>query len=88
METLRAYLNSLPTVRQAAFAAECETTIGYLRKALSVRAALSPALCVLIERATAGDVRRWDLRPDDWHLIWPELIGQPGAPAVQAKAAA
>jgi DNA-binding transcriptional regulator YdaS (Cro superfamily) len=30
--------------------------------------------CVLIEQATDGAVGRKDLRPDDWHLIWPELI--------------
>jgi len=29
--------------------------------------------CPAIERATNGAVRRQDLRPDDWHLIWPEL---------------
>lgn len=44
--------------------------------------------CVFIERATAEQVRRWDLRPDDWHEIWPELIGKSGAPAVQQKAVA
>lgn len=27
-------------------------------------------------------VRRWDLRPDDWHRIWPQLIGAEGAPAI------
>lgn len=32
-----------------------------------------PAYCVAIEKATAGAVTRRDLRPDDWHLIWPEL---------------
>lgn len=32
-----------------------------------------PAHCVAIERATKGAVTRRDLRPDDWHLIWPEL---------------
>lgn len=31
------------------------------------------ATCVAIERATAGAVTRRDLRPTDWHLIWPEL---------------
>lgn len=30
--------------------------------------------CASIEQATAGAVTRKDLRPDDWHLIWPELI--------------
>jgi DNA-binding transcriptional regulator YdaS (Cro superfamily) len=29
--------------------------------------------CVAIEQATNGKVTRKDLRPDDWHLIWPEL---------------
>jgi hypothetical protein len=36
-------------------------------------------------------VARWDLRPDDWHRIWPELIGAEGAPPLpvepQCKAA-
>lgn len=39
-----------------------------------------PATCVLIEEATNCMVRRWDLRPSDWHLIWPELIKAKGAP--------
>lgn len=38
--------------------------------------------CSLVERATAGEVRRWDLRPNDWHRIWPELQGSDGAPDV------
>lgn len=48
-----------------------------------------PENCVAIERATGGAVRRWDLRPDDWHRIWPELIGVEGAPEIaqEAKAA-
>ncbi|MFT0532242.1 transcriptional regulator [Castellaniella hirudinis] len=28
--------------------------------------------CIPIERATNGAVSRRDLRPDDWHEIWPE----------------
>ena len=27
-----------------------------------------------IERATGGRVTRRDLRPEDWHRIWPELV--------------
>lgn len=49
----------------------------------------SPELCVLIEYDTEKKVMRWDLRPDDWHRIWPELIGADGAPPVpevEAKA--
>ena len=32
-----------------------------------------PERCVEIERATDGQVTRKDLRPEDWHKIWPEL---------------
>lgn len=31
------------------------------------------AHCYAIEKATAGSVNRRDLRPDDWHQIWPDL---------------
>lgn len=41
-------------------------------------------MCAAVERATAGSVRRWDLRPDDWWAIWPELVGAKGAPRVPA----
>lgn len=47
-----------------------------------------PANCVLIERATCDHVARWDLRPDDWFEIWPEIIGKVGAPAIPTKAVA
>lgn len=43
--------------------------------------------CAAIELAAQGAVRRWHLRPGDWHLIWPELVGADGAPAVPEAAA-
>ncbi|EKD96592.1 MAG: hypothetical protein ACD_23C01388G0002 [uncultured bacterium] len=42
--------------------------------------------CNAIERATSGAVTRRDLRPDDWHLIWPELASEPSAPSSTAPA--
>lgn len=36
----------------------------------------SPANCVAIEQVTNRTVTRKDLRPKDWHLIWPELADQ------------
>lgn len=45
------------------------------------------AYCSAIEAATDKKVRRWDLRPDDWHQIWPELIGLDGAPKVAKETA-
>jgi DNA-binding transcriptional regulator YdaS (Cro superfamily) len=47
----------------------------------------SAEYCVEIERATDGGVRRWDLRPNDWHRIWPELIDADGAPPVPQQEA-
>ena len=38
-----------------------------------------PAYCIAIERVTNGEVARSDLRPDDFHLIWPELATPQGA---------
>lgn len=32
-----------------------------------------PAACLAIERATNGKVKRQDLRPSDFWLIWPDL---------------
>ena len=43
-------------------------------------------MCAAIEHATSGAVRRWHLR-EDWHLIWPELIGADGAPKLRKAAA-
>ena len=30
--------------------------------------------CVQLERFTKGEVTRKELRPDDWHEIWPDLL--------------
>lgn len=47
-----------------------------------------PLWCPAIESATDKVVRRWHLRPHDWHRIWPELIGVEGAPPVPEAAPA
>lgn len=46
----------------------------------------APERCVSIERATNAQVTRRDLRPADWHLIWPELV-TPEHPAPAGVAA-
>ncbi len=38
--------------------------------------------CAPLEGMCGGVVRRWEMRPHDWHQIWPELINTPGAPPV------
>lgn len=39
--------------------------------------------CVPLERLNGKGVKRWHLRPADWHQIWPELIGAEGAPNIE-----
>ena len=36
-----------------------------------------------IERFTNGEVTRKELRPDDWHEIWPELATPQPTPTAQ-----
>ncbi len=70
--------------RAVSVARRCGLTSAFLSQiARGVRPAPAER-CAAIERATEGAVRRWDLRPADWHLIWPELVGAEGAPPVQA----
>lgn len=82
---LRAFIGSLPPESREPFAARCETTIGHLRNVAGGHKSCSPILAACIERQSAGVVRRWDLRPDDWHRVWPELVGVEGAPPVPAE---
>ena len=35
--------------------------------------------CAAIQNATQGLVTRQELRPNDWHLIWPELVSKEAA---------
>lgn len=71
---LRQYLNSMSAHEQVDFAKRCETSVGYLRKALSINQLLGPALCVSIERESYRSVTRQELRPNDWQSLWPELV--------------
>lgn len=33
----------------------------------------------------ASGVKRWEIWPDAWHRIWPELVGAEGAPALPTE---
>lgn len=39
----------------------------------------------VLERLSGLQVRRWEFRPVDWWVIWPELIGAEGAPPIPAE---
>ena len=79
---LREYTDSLPTGGVTALAARLGISTVYLSQLAARQGGRVPgaALCVAIEKESGYAVRRWNLRPDDWHLIWPELITARGAP--------
>lgn len=89
---LRPYLDTLPRGGIADIARKLGISTIYLHQLAAGQAGRlpSPELCVRMERLMP-DVSRRDLRPHDWHLIWPELItkqfpapAQPAAPAAAA----
>lgn len=59
----------------------------YLYQCLSGRRDMGAAEAVRVEQVTGRRLRRWHLRPADWHQIWPELIGAEGAPPPTQQAA-
>ena len=70
MEKLLAYLNGLPKEHRQQFVQSCNTSEGYLRKAISKGQRLGESLCIKVDRASAGAVRCEDLRPDvDWAYL-------------------
>jgi DNA-binding transcriptional regulator YdaS (Cro superfamily) len=70
--TLSEYIKASDTKRS-----ELASAIGvaptYLYQMEHGLRSISPARAVQLERATSGAVSRRELRPTDWHLIWPEL---------------
>jgi DNA-binding transcriptional regulator YdaS (Cro superfamily) len=85
---LKEFLKTFPDeVSRAGFAKACGTSVGHMRNTCYTKGrALAPAVCVRVERMSEGKVRRWELRPLDWALIWPELVDAPGAPRVKPLA--
>ncbi|RZN56070.1 Cro/Cl family transcriptional regulator [Avibacterium paragallinarum] len=75
MEKLKKYLNTLSKHEQIEFATRCNTTVNYLRKAISKNTRLGAELCVLIEQHSDHFVTRQDLIPD-WETRWPELVAK------------
>lgn len=70
MKQITTYLSTLPAGERDAFAARCGTTVGYLRKAVSISQRLGEGLCIAIERESARAITVEQLRPDvDWAYI-------------------
>jgi hypothetical protein len=66
MQSLRQYLNSLSVPDQTAYAKRCGTTIGYLRKAITVKQRMKGALCRRLHEESGGKVLLEDLQPEIW----------------------
>ncbi|WP_313319562.1 hypothetical protein [Stenotrophomonas sp.] len=73
MDTLRAHLSTLIPEDQAAYAARCGTTIGYLRKALSKGQRFDGGLVRQLHVESGGVVSLTELRPDIWPPLEQEL---------------
>lgn len=69
-----------------ALAAALDIPASYLSQMASGERAITEKRAALIEAHTSGQVKRWETRPDDWHVIWPELVGSEGAPDVPRAA--
>ena len=58
---------------QKDLAAALGVSAGFVSHMVMGRRVVPPKYCPRIEEITGGQVTRKDLRPDDWHEIWPEL---------------
>lgn len=87
---LRTFLDNLPRGGVSEFAGKVRKSTVYLSQLAARQDGREPSaeLSVVIERESMYQVRRWDLRPNDWHLIWPELIGAKDAPPAPTEQAA
>lgn len=91
MERLLALLNSLTKEERAQFAKDTGFSLGHLRNVAYGDKPCKPECASAIERESAKfgvhrKVNRWDLIPDDWWWIYPELVGKEGAPQLPEKA--
>lgn len=87
MEKLLTYLNGLPKADRLAFVARCETSEGYLRKAISKGQRLGESLCINIDRESGGAVRCEDVRPDvDWEYLRSSCVDTPALGVASAVA--
>ena len=87
MEKLLAYLNSLQKADRLSLATRCQTSEGYLRKAISKGQRLGESLCINLDRESGGAIRCEDLRPDvDWaYLRTARELAQPSTSAKEVS---
>lgn len=82
---LRDYLKPMSTDELAEFAGLVRASVGHLKNVGYGYKPCSPALASAIERYSGRAVMRWELCPDDWHEVWPELKRRKDAPAIKVE---
>lgn len=76
---LRTWLNE-KRGRNAQLAARTGIAPGYLSQMADGKRPIPHAVWQEIADETEQKVQPWDLWPDEWHRIWPSLVGRKGAP--------
>ena len=71
---LKMYWQKLSSEEKERFAKAVGTTVRYITVSLYREQVFKAEMCSAIELESAGSVTRKDLRPNDWPLIWPELV--------------
>lgn len=71
--------------RHAHVAREVGVASAYLSQMAGFTRPIPPALVPALVFACEGRVECWDLRPQDWYLIWPGSVGRPGAPEPRSQ---
>jgi DNA-binding transcriptional regulator YdaS (Cro superfamily) len=57
----------------------------YLWQCLTGRREVKASEAMRYETLTGGELKRWHLCRRSWHLIWPDLMNEEGAPAPTPK---
>ena len=71
---VKTYLAHLPDdAARSTFARKTKTTLGYLRNVAAGKSC-GAKLAAKLEAASNGQITRAECRPDDWRVIWPELV--------------
>ena len=74
MNSLKKFFTKLSDIEKEAFAKSVGTTVSYITVSFYREQEFKAETCSAMERESNGEVLREDLRPNDWHLIWPELV--------------
>lgn len=85
MMDLKTHLSTAPKGTAARYARELKVSPVMLSQWATRLKEIPVERCAELERVSAGAVMRWDSRPDDWHIHWPELKRDRRAPSLNGS---